>query len=149
MKMNHHGQALIEVAAFFMVLTLFLAGLVGFTQWISIREKLLLAAKQGALLYSSGHIQRAEVEQYMRLFLTTGSPILDPNEIKVSVGPMRGIQERLYELDQSVVQYAQPGGWCELLRVDPRMTEKCVVKHAPHYGAPFQTLYGPAVPYGH
>ena len=146
--MKHHGQALIEVPVFFIALSILLAGLVGFTQWFSIRQKLLLAAKQGALLYSSGHMKRAEVRKYMRDYLCSGSPVLDPNGIKVSVGPLGGAQAWLYELDQSVAQYTQPGGWLSLLKVDPTIVEKCVVKHAPHYGTPFQTLYGPPVSYG-
>src|SRR5579864_2283438 len=104
MMANHRGQALIEVAAFFITLPILLAGLVGFTQWISVREKLLLAAKQGALLYSSGHMKRAEVEQYMRRYLIAGSPALDPNGIKVSVGPFGSAQGWFYELDQSIAQ---------------------------------------------
>lgn len=148
MTVNQRGQALIETPVFFLALAILLAGMVGFTQWISVREKLLLAAKQGALLYSSGHMKRAEVEQYMRRYLMTGSPALDPNGIKVSVGPLGGAQGWLYELDQCVAQYTRSGGWCALLGVAPSMKEKCVVKHAPRYGAPLQNLYGPAVPYG-
>ena len=70
--MNNHGQSLIETAAFFMALSVLLTGLAGFTKWFSVREKLLLAAKQGALLYSSGHWTRAETEARMEM------PCFDP-----------------------------------------------------------------------
>ena len=146
--MNNHGQALIEVAVFFMVLSVLLGGLCGFTKWIAIREKLLLAAKQGAFMYSSGHMERAEAEERMRQFLIAGSPPLNPGGIRVSVHPLDGLENKYYSLDESVAEYVPPGGWNYLLGADPKITERCVIKHAPHYWAPFQTLSGPAVPYG-
>ena len=147
--MNNHGQALIETATFFLALSVLLGGLCGFTKWIAVREKLLLAAKDGAILYSSGHWQKAEVEEHMRQFLMAGSPPLNPDGIRVSVGPMPGLNAWTWEFDQSMAEYTPPGGWHYLLGADPKMTEKCVVKHAPHYWAPMQPIGGPAVPYGH
>ena len=146
---NNHGQALIETAIFFLALSVLLGGLCGFTKWIAVREKLLLAAKEGALLYSSGHWERAEVEERMRRFLMAGSPSLNPDGIHVSVGPVAGVNAWTWELDQSVAQYTPPGGWHYLLCADATITEKCVIKHAPHYWAPFQPWGGPAVAYGH
>jgi hypothetical protein len=147
--MNTKGQALIEVAVFFMSLSILLAGLCGFTQWVMTRQKLLIAAKQGALMYSSGHMTRPEVEQQMRHFLETGVPAMNSKGIQVTVGPLSGLNAKFNELDQSIAGYTRPGGWYSLLGVDAHMEEKCVIKHAPHYWAPFQTWSGPAVTYGH
>jgi Flp pilus assembly protein TadG len=146
--MDNHGQALIETAVLFMALSVLLAGLVGFTKWFAVREKLLLAAKQGAFLYSSGHLERAEVEQRMRDFLSTGSPALNPSGISVSVHPMSGLNAWTLEIDESIAAYTPAQGWYYLLGADPTVTEKCYIKHAPHYWAPLQPWGGPAVPYG-
>ncbi len=146
--MNNRGQALIETATFFLTLSVLLGGLAGFTKWIAVREKLLLAAKEGALLYSSGHWQRAEVEDRMRQYLIAGSPPLNPDGIKVAVHPLAGIPNHYLELDESVAEYTPPGGWNYLLGADPTITEKCVIRHAPYYWAPLQPWGGPAVPYG-
>lgn len=147
--MNTRGQALIETAVFFLALSVLLGGLAGFTKWIAVREKLLLAAREGALLYSSGHWQRSEVEDRMRQFLTNGSPPLNPDGIQVSVHPLSGsIMGWFSGLDESDAQYTPPGGWNYLLGANPTIKEKCVIKHAPQYWAPQQPWGGPAVPYG-
>lgn len=146
--MNSKGQALIEVAVFFMSLAVLLAGFCSFTQWMLTREKLLIAAKQGALMYSSGHMTRQEVEQKMRHFLETGVPPLDPKGIQVSVGPFSGLDAKLYGLDQSIAAYTRPGGWYVILKLNPYLEERCVIMHAPRYWAIFLPLGGPAVPYG-
>ena len=146
--MNHKGQALIETAVFFLALSVLLTGLAGFTKWMAVREKLLLAAKQGAFLYSSGHWEKAEVENRMRQFLTSGSPPLNSSGIRVSVHALSGINAWFWELDESVAEYTPPGGWCYLLGAPSTIKEKCVIKHAPHYWAPLQPWGGPAVAYG-
>ena len=146
--MNKHGQALIETAVFFMALSVLLAGLVGFTKWFAVREKLLLAAKEGAFLYSAGHLERAEAEQRMSQILSTGYPALNPDGISVSVQPVSGFTDWAWEFDEGVASYTPPGGWSYLLGADPKITETCFIKHAPHYWAPIQPWGGPAVPYG-
>src|ERR1700733_10386494 len=123
--MTNKGQALIEAAVFFLEISVLLAGLVGFTKWFAVREKLLLAAKQGAFLYSSGHLERTEVEQRMRNFLSTGSPALNPNGVSVSVHPMSGLNAWTLEIDESVASYTPAQGWYYLLGADPTVTEKC------------------------
>ena len=147
-NMTDRGQTLIETAVFFLALSVLLGGFAGFTKWMAVREKLLLAAKEGALLYSSGHWQRAEVEEHMRQYLVTGSPPLNPDGIDVSVHPLKGSPGRKWELDESMAEYTPAGGWNYLLGADPKMTERCVVKHAPHYWGPSQPWTGPALPYG-
>jgi hypothetical protein len=146
--MNRQGQALIEAAAFFMELAVLSAGLCGFTRWMLVRQKLMIAVKQGALMYSSGHMTRAEVEQRMRLFLQAGMPALDPGQVHVAVRPVPGLSARFYGLDEAVAGYTSPSGWFYLLGADRHMEEKCVIMHAPHYWAPIQPWGGPAVAYG-
>ncbi len=146
--MNTRGQALIETAVFFLALAVLLGGFCGFTRWFAVRQKLLLAAKEGALLYSSGRWKKHEVEARMRDFLAAGSPPLNPAGIRVSVGRASVRDAWLFELDESAAAYTPPGGWHYLLGADPTISEKFVVKHAPHYWAPLQNVTGPAVPYG-
>lgn len=146
--MNNKGQALIQVAVFFLAFSLLMAGFCSFTKWMAVRLKLLVAAKQGALMYSSGHMKRAEVEQRMRQFLVSGFPALSSQGVFVSVHPMAGWVNRFNELDECVAEYRRPGGWHTLLGVRTILSEKCVVKHAPHYWAPIQPWGGPGVPYG-
>jgi hypothetical protein len=146
--MNDQGQALIETAVFFMALSVLLAGLAGFTKWFAARQEVMLAAKEGALLYSSGHWKRSEVEARMRQSLVSGVPQLNPEGINVSVHPKAGLGAWFWELDESVVEYTPPLGWGYLLGADLKISEKFVVKHAPTYGPPYQRWYGPAVPYG-
>jgi hypothetical protein len=146
--MNERAQSLIEVETFFMALSVLLAALLGFTRWMAIREKLLLAAKQGALLYSSGHVQRAVAEQEMRRFLTSGSPVLDPGGIAVSIHSRSGIQSWWFELDEVFAEYTAPKGWYPLLGLDSRIRETCVIKNAAHYWLSGPFPGGPAVPYG-
>lgn len=131
------GQALIEVAAFFMALAILIGGLCGFTKWFAIRQKLLLAAKEGALLYSSGRWTRAESEARMRQMLTTGILPLEAGGVRVSLGPRPGVLSRVAGLDV-----------CEAAYVPLRLSERLVVLHAPRYWGPLQPWAGPAVPYG-
>jgi len=107
-------------------------------------------------MYSSGHMTREEVEKQMRLFLTGGTPPLNPDGIRVSVHPRAtGLRDRYWEIDESVAEYSPPGGWHYLLGAPPTITESCVIKHAPHYwislgpgGRLLAPWGGPAVPYG-
>lgn len=146
--MNARGQALIEAAALFLALSVLLGGLAGFTQWFAIRQKLLLAAKEGALLYSSGHWRRTEVEARMRNFLVTGAPALNPRGITVSLRPLSGFMAWLGQFDECVVTYAPPGGWHALLGAGRSVSERFVVKHAPPYWSSHASRAGPAVRYG-
>jgi Flp pilus assembly protein TadG len=141
------GQALIEVAMFFMAFSVLLAGFCSFTKWIAVRQKVLLAAKQGALLYSSGHYREPDVRQVMLKYLETGSPELDPSAVTISIGRKRGAVAWSFELDEVRVRYAKPGGWHDVLKIDFDVEEACVIKHAPHYWAPIQPWGGPGVPW--
>jgi Flp pilus assembly protein TadG len=141
------GQALVEVAAFFMAFAVLMAAFCSFTHWIAIRQRLLLAAKQGALLYSSGHYRQTEVKAVMRDFLKTGSPALDPANVSISIGRKSGAIAWTFELDEVRVRYTRPRGWHRVLLLGTSLEEVCVIRHAPRYWAPSQPWGGPGVPW--
>jgi hypothetical protein len=147
MKMNQRGQALIETVAFFMAFSGLIICLLGLTQWFTVRQKLLVAAREAALLYSSGDIQRDKVQSLVSHYLTTGSPALAQERIKIDVGPYSGFQAKLFSLDQVTIHYTIQSSWIRAIGLNPTMEETCILKHAPHYGPPFQTLWGPPYPY--
>jgi len=146
---NNGGQALIETVAFFLAFSILLTVMCSFTKWMAIREKLLCAAKEGALLYSSGTQTRADVKAVLTRYLTHGSPELDPKGIRLYVGAKAGLIAYGGEFDQIRVGYVRPGGYYSIIRLDPFVEETCVVKHAPRYYAPFQPWGGPAILWNH
>ena len=146
--MNARGQALVEVAVFFLLLAVLLACLLGFTRWITLRQKLLLAAREGALLYSSGRMTVEEVQEHIRGFLRNGSPVMDVKRLEfVSMGPCPGWRAKVLELDQITLRYSSPSPWYRYLGIDPTLEETCIIKHASHYGPPLQKFFGPPLPY--
>lgn len=143
--MSHQGQALIESIPFFLVLFGLLGALAIFAQWFLIHQKLLMAAREGALLYSSGRFARAVVRRKVRAYLEKGPLALEGQRLSIDVGRWKGKQAKLFQLDEIKVSY-KPSSWLQRY-FEETMEEKCVIKHAPHYGAPYQTLYGPPVPW--
>lgn len=129
--MNNRGQALIEVAAFLLLSVSLLGCFLAYTQRFLVRQKMLMAARQGALLYSSGRVTEEEVLERLRRFLTSGFPALDGRRAEIWVGKCGGFHGLLYELDRVKVRYKN-------------MEESCVMKHAAPYGLR-QPLYGPPV----
>jgi len=143
--MNRKGQALIEVAVFMLFLGGFMAGLVVFTQWIQCRQKVLLAAKQGALLYSSGRFEKSHVEQHMRRYLISGPPYIQPDQVKIEIKREMTLIGINSQLDRITVHYQPPAGGPRWLGPLGEIRESCVVRHAPTYAYPYQPFYGPAV----
>lgn len=144
--MKERGQALLESLPLIPLLILFLCSVILFTQMFLIRQKLLIAARFGAFLYSAGRSTAAETERQMRSYLTQPPLALAQNRLQVEVGRLQqNRQARLFELDQVRVRY-QPGyalsRWFHI-----PFEERCVIKHAAHYGPPYQTQYGPAIPW--
>ena len=139
------GQALVEFSIFFLTLGILMIGVLAFTQWMQTRQKLLLACKEGALLYSSGRVKAPEAEHCVRDFLATGAPPIDTSGIEISIGREGGVAGTYYQLDRVVVRYRPPSGWNRLLNFNEPMEEICIVRHAPSYGVPYQHLYGPPV----
>lgn len=145
--MNHHGQALIETATFFLVFSGLMICLLGFTQWFTARQKLLAATREAALLYSSGRMTPSEVRDQTMHYLTTGSLALTQNGLSITMGPYGGLQAKLFSLDQVTVRLTLQSSWWQYLGLNPTMEETCIIKHAPHYGPPFQKEWGPPYPY--
>lgn len=154
--MNNRGQSLIEAALFFTVLAPLIGMLLGFTAWFQTREKLILAAWQGAQLYSSGCISPAEVDRQLREFLTTGTPMLDRTRIQIKLGRASGPSAIYYHLDKVSISYRSPQPWHRLLNLSQTLEESCTIAHAPHYWDPLMDLFpipnapplhGPAYPW--
>jgi hypothetical protein len=142
--MNHRGQSLIEVVFFFFGLVFLLAGMTAFTQWFNVRQRLLIAAWEGAQLYSSGHFTKGEVESRVKRFLARGSPALDENQVQVSFN-RPSWSDQWYGIDHVTVSFSTKRGWYHLLGAYPTIKETITVKHAPYYWAPFQPWGGPAI----
>jgi hypothetical protein len=143
--MNKRGQALVESIPILMVMAGILGALVMLTQWFLIRQKLLIAVREGAMLYSSGRHTASEVDFRMRRYLESGSLPLNPKRLQLRIGRSSVRGSTMAHLDEVRASY-RPGNWLQR-RFQQIMEEKCVIKHAPHYGLPWQTLHGPAVPW--
>jgi hypothetical protein len=141
--MNCRGQALIESVPFFMVV----AGLIGivlnFSQWFLTHQKLLIAARGGAMLYSSGRLTRNEAQRRVRAYLSAGSIPLDARRVSVAIGHSTDRLAHFYHLDEVRVRYVPSSRLQQFF--ESIMEEKCVIKHAPRYGPPFPAVLGPPV----
>lgn len=144
MKANQ-GQALIEVVAFLMALILMIVCFLGFTKWFLVKQKLLSATRQGAMLYSSGRMSERDVKRHLRRYLTTGSPALVEGRLSIQVGHRIGFQDVLDQFDIVKVRYTSQSPWYQYTHLNPTLEEKCIIKHAATYGPDVQPLYGPAV----
>ena len=145
--MNNRGQALIETAAFFLMFSGLLAMFLGFTKWFTVRQKVLLGAREAALLYSSGRMTDQDVKAQVRRYLTTGTPALAGDRLEINISDYSGLQAHFLELDQITVRYTSQSRWYRYIGVNPTMEETCIIKHATHYGPPLQKLLGPPIPY--
>jgi|GEM_PF-1973996 len=154
--MNNRGQSLIEAAFFFLVLAPLIGMVLGFTHYFQIREKLVMAAWDGAVLYSSGCVSPAEAHAQVRTFLITGSPALDPAAITISRQRLTTMEGIYYQLERVTVRYQSPKRWHTLLNLPLTLEETCTIKHAPHYWDPLiehlkipnaPPVHGPAYPW--
>lgn len=143
--MNNRGQALIESIPFFLFLFGLMVLLLIFTQWFLIHQKLLIAAREGAMLYSSGRQTKLEVDLRIRAYLEQGSLALPDSHLAITIGRFPGAQAHLFFLDEVKIQFT-PTSWLQRY-FSQTMEEKCVIKHAPSYGVPYQPLYGPPEPW--
>ncbi len=142
--MTHKGQALAESLPFIPLMLLFLALMMLFTQWFLIRQKLLIAVRLGAFIYSAGRSTPAETQRQVMDYLTRPPLALETSRITLQVGRLKNNpQARMFELDEVRVRYQLTDRLSRLF--GQKMEERCVIKHASHYGPPYQTRYGPAV----
>lgn len=154
MSSNARGQSLIETAIFLCLFVPLIGGFVEFTRAMQIRQKLLLAAWQGAELYSSGCLAKPVVERRLMNFLVNGRPKLDPQGVRIHMGRLTTPVGLTFQLDEIKVSYTPRRPWHRLLGLPRTLEETCTIKHAPHYWDPVHqylpgtpAVVGPAYPW--
>ena len=141
---NKSGQVMIECIAFFLVMAALLSCFLSLTKWFLIRQRLLVAVREAALLYSSGRFTKGEVEAHIKSMLAQGMPALASERVQVFCEPASGWQAHVLVLDHIRVQYRPTSAWVR--RAQPVMEEQCTIKHAAHYGPLSPKFWGPPVP---
>jgi hypothetical protein len=139
------GQALIETIVALLTVIGMVVCLLGFTKWMTVRQKMLIAVRHGALLYSSGRMTEEEVRTRLLRFLTNGSPALKQERLQIQIGRRRTFLDTLLQLDIVKVRYTSESSWYALTHLNPTVEEKCIIRHAAPYGIAWQPLYGPPV----
>ena len=139
--MNHKGQTLVEFILFFFLFVLVLTAMVSFTKYILMREKMIAAVREGALLYSSGHVPANVVKTKMAEAMAQGWPVVHVNPSTIFVGRYDG--NVIYRFDRVAVRYRPDAVIGKFFAKE--LEESCVVKHAPRYGPPLTDYYGPGV----
>lgn len=143
--MNNRGQALLETVGFGLVVGGLLACLLGFTQQFLLRQRLLIAARHAAMLYSSGRFTSQDVKARTRKFLSEGNPALNPNALEIHIGRWGGFHGMVFQLDGVRLRYHAKSAWMKRLHLQADLEETCVIKHAAPYGLSWQPAYGPPV----
>ena len=146
--MNRQGQALIEWAILTPLFVTVLLGLFAFGQWFLVREELLMIAKEGAFLYSSGRLPNSAVQRVMSRRARRGYPRLPLRSQDIYIGRDYGVVTNLLELDMKLDRVSVTYRPTQILLryFSKAMEETCIIKHAAHYGPPLQKFLGPPVP---
>lgn len=142
-RVNRSGQALVEWAILLPLYVLLLAAILAFAKWFAIDQQLILAVRQGALLYSSGRMAAEQVEAEMKQGLAAGSPSISSDQVTITVGRSHDAQARRFELDAVTIRF-HPTPLMQRFKFKER-SEICVIKHSPAYG-PLGSPVG--IPYG-
>jgi hypothetical protein len=145
--MNAHGsggQTLVEWVVLFPLFFILFLGCVSYAQWFMIRQQLILAVHEGALLYSSGRMRIPEVKHRIKQTLERGHPALRIPEDQIYIGQSSDKQARLFQLDRITITYHPSQLILRFFRIQT-MEESCTIKHAPPYGGTFWFKYGPPV----
>lgn len=142
--MNARGQALIEWALLVPLFTLLMIGSVIFGQWFLIRQQLILAAREGAFLYSSGRLNKNDVKHQVQRTLVRGFPSIRLAEKDIVIQRVPGLNALLLELDQVTIRYRLPQHMRIFFTLP--LEESCVIKHAsPYRLAEWPLTFGPPV----
>jgi hypothetical protein len=141
---NRSGQALVEWALLLPLYGFLILAIVAFGKWFCIQHQLILAAREGALLYSSGRFPAAAVKNRLRHRLALGSPAVSLRTENIVVQKKTGFHGWAYELDEVIIRFPIPRFWRRTFKFKD-MEELCVIKHAPVYGA---SLLRGGIPYG-
>ena len=130
-RKNASGQALIEWALLVPLYVLLLVAVFNFGEWFLIRQQLHQAAKLGAFLYSSGRVEKPQVQRLVQRALERGVPSLAVSLDNIDVGRSDDTQAHLFKLDKVAVRYQPPEGIGRYFM--GLMEESCTIKHAPPY----------------
>ncbi|MFH1353407.1 MAG: TadE family protein [bacterium] len=82
---SESGQAMVELIICLIVLPLFVTGIVRFGQTLIIQQRLLMAAKHGAILRSTDLVADTYVKSEIRKFLGDGKPKMESSQITVKL----------------------------------------------------------------
>lgn len=137
--MGRQGQALIELLLVVGVLPAFLIAFLHFGHWFLTRQALVMAARYGASLYSSGRVPEKKAVERTLQYLRRHPLRLSVDRLEVEIGRQPGFLGRLHRLDRVKIRYP----WSSPLFPDQRrwLEEVCVIRHAPSYWV----LVGPPV----
>ena len=141
------GQAVVEWALIVPLYGLLFVGFFAFIQWFGIHQQLLIAAKQGAFLYSTGRIPKPQVRLIIQRELLRSHPSLRVSVRDIDIGPLEGFQGRLHKLDRVRVRYVPSERLLRFFSRSRPLEESCVIKHAPGYWKFFGAQVGPPVPW--
>lgn len=82
---SEKGQATAEMIICLIVLPLFITGIVRFGQTLIIMQRLLMAAKHGAILRSTDQISDTYVQSEIKKFLADGKPKIEGGKITIKL----------------------------------------------------------------
>lgn len=85
LKSPRAGQAMAEMVICLIVLPLFITAIVRFGQTLIIQQRLLMAAKHGAVLRSTNLVADTYVTSEVKKFLADGTPKLESGKITISL----------------------------------------------------------------
>jgi len=133
------GQALFESVWIILLIPIFLAAILIFYEFFSIRQHLLMAARHAAFLYSSRRLEWEDVEREVRSALRQDSSLIEEDKVRIEHGRHRGTpgSSAFYLMEVRVIYE----GWRPLGRASIRLEERCVI-HATRGAIPgFDRVY--------
>jgi len=89
-RASSSGQAMIEMLICLIVLPLFITGIIRLGQTLIIKQRLLMAAKHGAILRSTDLVHDRFVRAEIRRFLGDGRPKMERNKITIGFSRVSG-----------------------------------------------------------
>ena len=125
-----------------------------FCQWFLIHQELLQATREAAWLYSSGRMERTDVQRYVQQYLRECFPPIQIPIQNIEMDKSDAPQAKLFHLDKIRIVYVAPSNsWLRFFfKEDPIkktcvLEETCVIKHAPGYWTFTLIQSGPPVPW--
>ena len=81
---------MVEMIICLIVLPLFITGIIRFGQTLIVKQRLLMAAKHGAILRATNLVSDRYVKSEIRKFLADGKPKLERNKISIKLSKIIG-----------------------------------------------------------